>query len=510
MGRSRGEGGDLSRRRCLRLLGLGAVGVTTAGLLAACGAGGTATTGAGTTSAGAVTAASLTVSGSTSAAGAATTAKAATSSAAATASGPTPTAVPAPKSSGKGNIVFELPGLDVQQAAVFQQMIDNFTKQTNIKVEVANTGLNWEKFAVQFAGGSGGDLYEYETKQMPHYAALDVFENLDPYIAKSKIVQPSDYFAITWSKGKVKGHQYAVPWDTTPVALYYNKDLFQQAGLQPPPTAWGDSAWDWNAFLSAAQKLTKPDKSAFGVDISTWWVYSLPWIWSNGGHVVNEQLTKTQYSQQAVQDAWQFMVDLRWKYNVWAQTTQKHASFATGGVGMMLSGPYTIPSLRATAKIPWDVAPVPKGKAGVWTRDPSDSLTIWQGSKNKDEAFQLLEYITGPDGQLIIGKGGRGVPARKAVAQSKEFLNQGDGINWQVFADGVDHEGLQAVTDVWPEMDSEVGKVIGPMWDNKASVSETTTKLDQVIQAILDKATVRRDLSQSYIPEGGWKSPSYS
>lgn len=506
------DGGGISRRRCVRLLGLGVLGASAAGLLAACGAGAAATTGA----------ASVTVAGSTSASVAALTSKAAATSAMATTSamaaaattaaakgGPTPSPVPPPKSSGKGHVVFESPGLGLAESKPFQDIVDAFSKKTGIKVSYVDGGLNFTKFAVQFAGGSGGDLYEYETKQVPHYAVDGVFENLDPYIAKSSVIKPADYFPITWSKGKVQGHQYAVPWDTTPVVVYYNKDIFQQNGVVVPSSTWGDSSWDWNAFVSTAQKLTKPDKTVFGVDISTWWVYSLPWIWSNGGHVVNEQLTKVQYTQQAVQDAWQFLVDLRWKYNVWSQPNQKHPGFNTGGVAMFLSGPYSIPGLRAGAKVPWDVLPVPKGKAGVWTRNPSDSLTIWNGSKNKDQAFQLMEYITGPEGQLVIGKSGRGVPSLRSVATSKEFLQQGDGVNWQVFAEGPNHEGEQPVTDVWPQMDSNTGKILGPMWDNKANVSSTMTKLQQTIQPLLDQAKERRDLSAWYQPVG-WKSPTYS
>jgi multiple sugar transport system substrate-binding protein len=507
MDRSGGGVRGVSRRRCLRVLGSGAVGLTAAGLLAACGAGGTAAVGTGTVSAASVPSASVSA-GSTSAASATTSAKAATSSAG-TASGPTPTPVPAPPSSGKGTVVFQSPGLGIDEAKPFQQIVSDFQKKTGINVTYVDTGESFEKFAVQYAGGSGGDLYEYETKVVPHYATLGVFENLDPYIAKSTIIRPEEYFAITWNKGKIQGHQFAVPWDTTPVVVFYNKDLFQQAGIKPPSTTWGDEAWDWNAFLSAAQKLTNPEHTVFGCTISTWWVYSLPWIWSNGGHVVNEALTKVQFSQQAVQDAFQYLVDLAWKYNVWAHTGQKDKGFNTGGDAMFLSGPYSIPGLRDGAKVPWNVGVVPTGKAGVWTRDPSDSLTIWNGSKNKDQAFQLMEYITGPDGQLVIGQSGRGVPARKSVAQSKAFLEQGDGIDWKVFAEGPDHEGLQAVTDVWPEMDTEMGKLIGPMWANKATVAATTTQMDQVIQAILDKATVRRDLSASYLPQG-WKSPAYS
>jgi len=495
----------ITRRRCLRLVGAGGIAAASVALLAACGAGGAAApSSASVTAAGATSGAAAVAASARASSSAATGASAAASGSASAKASP----APPPKSSGKGTVVFESPALGVDEKKPFEQIVANFNKQTGITVEYVDTGLSFEKFAVQFAGGSGGDLYEYETKQVPHYAVDGVFANLDPYIAKSTIVKPEEYYAVTWSKGKIQGHQYAVPWDTTPVVVYYNKDLFQQAGVQPPSSTWGDDTWDWNAFLNAAQKLTKPDKSVFGCTISEWWVYSLPWIWSNGGHVVNEQLTKVQFTQQQVIDAWQYLVDLRWKYNVWAQPSQKDKGFNTGGNAMFLSGPYSIPGLRAGAKVPWNVGVVPKGRAGVWTRDPSDSLTIWDGSKNKDEAFKLMEYITGPEGQLIIGKSGRGVPSRKSVATSKDFLEQGDAVDWKVFAEGPDHEGLQAVTDVWPQMDTQIGKTIDAMWKNKENVQSTTAKLNEVIQPLLDQAKVRRDLSGSYLDQG-WKPPTY-
>lgn len=284
------------------------------------------------------------------------------------------------------------------------------------------------------------------------------------------------------------------------------KDLFQAAGVKPPPTSWADASWDWNAFLDTAQKLSKPDKTQFGVTISTWWVYSLPWIWSNGDHEVDEALTKATFNTAGVIGGWQYLQDLRWKYNVWAQPSQKDTGFNVGGDAMFLSGPYSIPGLRAGAKVPWAVGAVPKGKAGVWTRDPSNCYTIWTGSKNKDEAFQFLEFLSGPEGQLILGQSARGIPARKSVATSKAFLQQSN-VNWQVFVDAIDHDGLQAVTDVWPEMDSTIGKLIAPMWNNKSTVDAFVTQLNPVIQSLLDKAKVRRDLSSTYLPVG-WKMPS--
>jgi multiple sugar transport system substrate-binding protein len=483
-----------TRRRFLRLLGATSTLTISAAAFAACG--GATPVPAATAPAAKVgaTAAPTTASPTTSAAVAATTSV-----------GATPTAPAPPKSVGKGTLVFQTPGVGAEGTA-FAPSAVKFSQERGIKVDYVDAGLDFEKYAVQYASDSGGDVYEYETKQMPHYATLGAFLNLDPYVATSKVMKPADFFPTIWSKCLIQGHLYAAPEETTPVALYYNKDLLQEAGIPPLPTSWTDPSWDWDAFLTTAQKLTKPDKTQFGVTISTEFYYSLPWIWSNGGHVVNEAITEATFNTAGVIGGWQYLQDLRWKYNVWAQPSQKDSGFNVGGDAMFLSGPYAIPGLRAGAKVPWALAALPRGKAGVWTRDPSNCYTIWTGSKNKDEAFQFLEFLTGPEGQLILGQSARGIPARKSVATSKAFLGQSD-VNWQVFLDAIPHDGVQPVTDVWPDMDSAIDKMLTPMWNNQITVNDFVTRLNPVIQALLDKAKVRRDLSGSYLPVG-WKIPS--
>ncbi|GEM_PF-357796 len=427
----------LTRRHFLRCVGATSTLTISAATLAACGGG------AAPQPTVAAPAAKI------SATAAPTTAPAPTSApvVAATAVAGTPTAAAPPKSVGKGTLVFQTPGVGAEGTAFAPSAI-KFSQQTGIKVEYVDSGLNFEKYAVQYASGSGGDVYEYETKQILHYATLGAFLNLDPYVAKSTVMKPADFFPVIWNKCHINGHLYAAPEETTPVAVYYNKDLFQAAGVKPPPTSWADASWDWNAFLDTAQKLSKPDKTQFGVTISTWWVYSLPWIWSNGGHEVDEALTKATFNTPGVIGGWQYLRDLRWKYNVWAQPKQKDAGFNVGGDAMFLSGPYSIPGLRAGAKVPWAVGALPKGKAGVWTRDPANCYTIWAGSKNKDEAFQFLEFLSGPEGQLILGQSARGIPARKSVATSKAFLQQGD-VNWQVFVDAIDQAGIAYPKPGW-------------------------------------------------------------
>jgi multiple sugar transport system substrate-binding protein len=219
-----------TRRRFLRLLGATSTLTISAAAFAACG--GATPVPAATAPAAKVgaTAAPTTASPTTSAAVAATTSV-----------GATPTAPAPPKSVGKGTLVFQTPGVGAEGTA-FAPSAVKFSQERGIKVDYVDAGLDFEKYAVQYASDSGGDVYEYETKQMPHYATLGAFLNLDPYVATSKVMKPADFFPTIWSKCLIQGHLYAAPEETTPVAVYYNTDLFQQAGVKPPPASWADES----------------------------------------------------------------------------------------------------------------------------------------------------------------------------------------------------------------------------------------------------------------------------
>ncbi|MCL4544874.1 MAG: sugar ABC transporter substrate-binding protein [Chloroflexi bacterium] len=467
----------VSRRR---ILGMLSTGVASAALLAACGA------------------------------SSATTSSQASTSAKAQA---TATQAKSTPSSAKGTIRVALAGFDTAQVAVWQKVADAFHKDNpSITAKIENVpGNAYQKYETELAGGAGHDVYDYETKQLPAYGEKGVFTVLDPLIAQSKTTRPSDFFPTTWSKVLVDGKAMALPWDTTPVALFYSIDLFKAAGINLPPTDWTDKSWTRAAFVDTATKLTKgtgPGRQ-FGYFQSTWWVYGLPWIWSDGGHMFNKDITKAQLTSTEVINNWQFLQDLMWKQRVFPtaqESTQgSGAMFLTGKVGMYINGPYFIPSLLAgKASIKWNVAAIPSGTAGRWTRDPSDSVVIWKGSKEQDASWAFVEFVAGDKGQRIIGTGGRGVPARKAIARSKEFLNQPNGIDWKVFVDAVDHEGIQAVTDVWPQVDTTITQGLGNMWNNKETARGVATKLQPQIQAILDKAKSRR--ARPTYAQHGWTS----
>lgn len=499
----------LTRRAVLRATIVTTGGVVGAALLAACGGGAAAVV--VTSSAATTSAAVLPTTASQPATSAATTAAAPTSSSVTTTVAvPVSTSAAAAPAAAAGQLLLLLEA-DDNQRKVWQQVVDAFHQAGHKPlVELANPSSIYTKFDTMIAGNAGPDLFAgFETKQLPHYAGAGAALNMDPYVARSTTIKPADFFTYTWSKHVINGHLSAMPTNNAVLAPFYNKDLFQEAGVAPPPKQWGAKGWDTAAFLDTAHKLTKTSggKQQWFSSWSTWWVYVLPWVWGNGGHLFDATISKVLVDAPEVVSTFQWLADLTWKEHVQptpAEAKTATPSFVNGTLAISGTTENSAPGYLQTIKsFQWDVAVMPTGTAGVWTRDPSNSAIAWAGTKQADATWDLAEYIGGDEAQLIIGLGGNGVPARISAARSPKFLKQPNGVDWQVFVDGIEHEGIQPITDNFPTVDSTIGKQTAPLWANQQTAQQVMTTLKPLLEQLLTAAKYRRDRT-GFWQDKGW------
>jgi multiple sugar transport system substrate-binding protein len=498
----------LTRRSVLRTTVGAAGGLVGTALLAACG--GAASVAVTSSTAAATVAATATASSQVATSASSTASSVASTATAATAAAPTSTSAAAVPAPANGQLLLLLEA-DDNQRKVWQQIVDAFHQAGHKPpVELANPSDIYTKFDTMVAGGAGPDLFAgFETKQLPHYAGAGVALNMDPYVARSTTIKPADFFAFTWSKHVINGHLSAMPTNNAPLGIFYNKDLFKEAGVTPPPKQWGAKGWDTAAFLDTAHKLTKTtgSKQQWFSSWSTWWVYVLPWVWANGGHMFDATISKVLVDAPEVVSSFQWLADLTWKEHVQptpAEAKSAKPSFVDGTLAISGTTENSAPGYLQTIKsFQWDVAVMPTGTAGVWTRDPSNSAIAWSGTKQPDATWELAEYMGGDDGQLIIGLGGNGVPARISAARSPKFLNQPNGVDWQVFVDAIDHEGIQPITDNFPTVDSTITKQTAPLWSNQQTAQQAMTTLKPLLEQLLTQAKYRRDRTGLW-QDKGW------
>ncbi len=255
------------------------------------------------------------------------------------------------------------------------QVLTKFNTENKDATTIEATALEWDslfsKWVVSAAAGGAPDVVLYHASEVPEFVERGLTVPIGDLVSKVGI----DYKGVADAvlKGtQYKGQTYAVPGDLHPMAMYYNIDMVQTAGLDAskPPTTQAE-------FLDWAQKLTIRDSSGnitqFGVDIPA--TGAIPrWMWFSllnqfGGQFLDAS-GKTAVNSEASQQALQFLVDLIYKYKVASQgggNLTGNDAFAAKQAAIRFIGPWEV-NLRLSSKMNFGTAvwPVIGKKAATW------------------------------------------------------------------------------------------------------------------------------------------------
>jgi len=279
------------------------------------------------------------------------------------------------------------------------------------------------KILTRIAGGAAPDIIATEVDYFVTFASKGVLEDLTPYAEEDTSFKKEDYFPSILNRFLVQGRLYAVPRDVAPFAcVFYNKKLFDDAGL-----AYPTDEWTWDDLLRNARALTKTDENGRVVQYGFYGWAWMNFIYGNGGALVDsvENPTKTLIDDPKSIEGLQFYADLINLYKVMPTPVALSnlgmgidLMFASGRLGMFLSGIWETPGLRRY-KFEWDVVMFPKNPQGVRAVGSGGSgYAILKSSKNKKAAWEVIKALTGPEGQAELARRGLAQPSRVAVAAS--------------------------------------------------------------------------------------------
>ncbi len=258
---------------------------------------------------------------------------------------------------------------------------------------------------------------------------LDITKFVENDLDKDKF-----YFNL-FEAGKILSHTdryYAVPFALVVTVLFYNKDAFDEAGLEYP-----NENWTWFDFLNAAIRLTK-DKDGDGTpDQWGYWFYGRyanvdPWVYANGGRYIDRETMRFDPNDQAIQ-AMKFLVDLTTKYKVSPRPKDMKGVkaknvFPLGMAAMWVDGSWNIENNRKiiAGKFRWGIAPVPKGPCGKedvaygWP----DFIVISSRTKHPKEAWEFAKFMAGEGLTMDMYMAGK-IPSYKPLTESKAFDEEG-------------------------------------------------------------------------------------
>lgn len=395
------------------------------------------------------------------------------------------------KENNSNNITFSSWG-SIDEINILKPILADFTKKTGKQVELIHIPDNYfQKLHMMFASNTAPDVIFMNNLTMPVYADSSVFEDLEPWLDKSKSIKKADFYPQVIEAMKWKTKLYGVPRDISNLLIYYNKDMFDRYKV-----AYPKNDWTFNDFLTTAKAITKDNNNdgkvdTYGFTLDKRPLFWLPFIWSEGGDVFNADFTQFSLNSPESIAGLEFYTDLRNKHHV--APDEKEVGNAKAGqlfsqekIGMQLSGRWSVPTYKTGLKFNWDVVPFPKGKNGSIVDVDASGWCMSKESKNKDSAWQLIEYLAGQDSIKSFSSNGLIVPSRKDVANSSSFLDGGIPKNSKAFLNVIENGRPTLTPPNWNEISTEIDLGLEPIWNGESSVKEAVENIDKRVTALLN------------------------
>lgn len=350
------------------------------------------------------------------------------------------------------------------------------------------------KMLTRIAGGAAPDIIATEVDYFVTFATKKVLENLSPYFQTDAEFSAENFFPRILKRFTVDGNIYAIPRDVAPFAcVFYNKKLFDEAGLSYPT-----DDWTWDDMLRMARQLTKKDANG---RISQYGFFGWAWqnfIYGNGGGLVDDvnHPTRTLIDSPEAIEGLQFYADLINLYQV-MPTPMARANlgmatdlmFANGRLAMFMSGIWETPNLR-NYNFEWDVAMFPKNAKGFRAFGSGGSgYAILKSSKHKKEAWEVIKALAGPKSQEQLAKRGLAQPSLTHVAEGEYWAKDAaPPQNKKMLNKAVEHIVFSPFHSQWREirekyLEPALDLVFNGKKPVREAVQEVAPKINQILQS---------------------------
>jgi multiple sugar transport system substrate-binding protein len=355
-------------------------------------------------------------------------------------------------------------------------------------MQIIPWGTYYDKLTLSLAYGGAPEVFIVHAARLPEFAAFDTLEPLDPLFAAAQPPLKSEDFApVPWHASFYKGHQLALPLDVHPLGLYYNTQLFKDAGIvdkngkaKPPRTL--------QEFLDAARKITKdtnkdgrPDQWGFVFtnQRSNW----LTFTGQFGGSILSPDLKTCVIDSDANRQASQLMHDFIYKYKIAPRPEGVDAwlAFRQGKVGMAMEGIYMLTSLEEQKGLPFAGAPVPQfGPNGAaWGGSHLLCQPAGIAPEASRAAWRFMRFLS--DNSYEWATGGQ-VPARLKVLHSPRFAALPVQAQFARQLPFVQYEPLSPRANaMFPFVDPAIESVLLDLRTPEDALKDAQRRIDQVL-----------------------------
>lgn len=371
---------------------------------------------------------------------------------------------------------------------IYRKIADEFEKaHSNITVNVDVSPWNeyWTKLEAAATGGTLPDVFWMNGPNIVRYAEANILMPIDDRLAKDN-VDMTNYPQSLVKLYTVEGKNYTMPlfWDTA--ALWYNKEIFDNAGVPYP-----DDTWDFEKLKEVAAQLTDKSKDIYGIaaKMHNQGVYYNT-ILQAGGFVISEDRKTSGFDKPETIEGIRVWLDLinEGLSPTFQQMTDVKPDelFQTGRIAMIYGGVWMYPvfSRDKYLKDKLGIAVMPKLKQrgavlhGV-------GCAISSETKNPDAAWAFVKFLSSKKANDIFAKSGAGLSAYLSSVDLFMLEEMKKGFNVQVFTEQMEYATMYPCSKYTLKWQAEEKKYLEKAWAGEMPVEEACRKIAEKMNKIL-------------------------
>ncbi|MFJ8045728.1 ABC transporter substrate-binding protein [Kitasatospora sp. NPDC096147] len=386
---------------------------------------------------------------------------------------------------GSGPVTLTYGIWDANQQPAMQKIVDAFqATHPDIKVNVQLTpnADYWTKLQTAASAGSAPDVFWMSSTRVGLYAGqgqLLPLTGRDGFDASKFSRALNDIYTVG-------GKQYGMPKDYDTVGLWYNKQLFDAAGLKYP-----DASWTWQSVIDASQKLTDPAKGVWGIASPSWTQENLyNTVHQAGGSVISADRKRSGLADPASIEGLRYALDFVTRYRT-SPTAQQMADtdpsqlFASGKVAMFADGDWNTLTYKNAPGLVAGVAPLPAGPKGRATVVNGLGNVIYAKTKHPKAAWEFVRYLGGREANEVQAATGTVIPAYEGLADT--WVKSTPQFDLRIFVDQLQNAVPYPVSKNTSAWSKDTQALLDKVWAGQQDLDSAAKQMAATMDAALAK-----------------------
>lgn len=374
-----------------------------------------------------------------------------------------------------------------------QTLINEFNK-SHPNIEVKNTKLEWAEYYTKLitavGNGNGPDLGISHTSRLPDLIDQGVVTELDD-VATVADIDWGTFNQNLLNATVVDGKHYAVPIDTHPFIMYYNKKLLKDAGLlgEDGKPVLEQTADGFTNFLSILKEKLPQGVTPFAMENKNHDPYRLWWSLYKqlgGNDVISDDLKTAQIDNDKAAQAAQYIQDLYVKGFIKKNDPDFYKNFQSGTAAIMMTGVWATGTWESTKGLEFGAMPIPKifDQEATWGDSHTIILPVTKDEDpaKRQAAVTFANWVA--DNGQIWAKAGH-IPSKPSAIEKQEFKDLPYRIDYVSVADTVKFS--KPSTKNWQIRDLAILKYLNEVWANKMKPADAIAKMQPEIQKVIEQ-----------------------